>query len=471
MKTLALISLSLAVFAQDVTVVPGGRGTVPGGTGGSGSCPTCVVTTTSYSNPAWITALAGSKITGAISGASGSLNTTFPSNYILYGNGNGLPTTDQYWKYTPTPGSPVAGNTFNRLSLTNANTFSDPYLTDDSQNTFANSNGITTLSFTKVGNFPYYNNFYNYIWVSPSANWNIAGNKVTVSAERSNVYVPNTSTNGIFALNGVAGQVENYGSGNVENLSGLNYTGYHGGSGTLTTMTAIYAYSTTYGFGNATNVRGIDMYSGHDGYAAGTLTTHIGLSVGANKYGNIATSYNIKTRTDGSGTITTAWDISAETGFNNRFMGKTLIGPNNSTAPTDTLDIQDNTATTGATRVGIYLGAADSASTTTFTNAGTSSSVHYKGGGSAPSITSGFGSSPSIAGTDTAGRVTVGTGGVAATGTITFAVAFTTAPSCHANDESTQLPVFATATTTTLVIAASSPFSASDKLTYACVGY
>jgi hypothetical protein len=91
--------------------------------------------------------------------------------------------------------------------------------------------------------------------------------------------------------------------------------------------------------------------------------------------------------------------------------------------------------------------------------------------GTAPTIASGFGTSPSIAGADHAGRVTVGTGGVATTGAITFGQAFATAPACTVNNETTILLAQATATTTTLTITSATPFTASDTLTYVCLGY
>lgn len=96
---------------------------------------------------------------------------------------------------------------------------------------------------------------------------------------------------------------------------------------------------------------------------------------------------------------------------------------------------------------------------------------HPLAGGTSPTITSGFGTTPSIAGKDAAGRVTVGTGGTAATGTITFGTAWATAPACTAANETTQLVLFPTATTTTLVLASTTPFTAADKLVWICVGY
>lgn len=466
-----LAYLCVSAFSQGVTVVPGGFGTAPGGAGGGG-CANCVVSTNSYANPAWIVSLAGSKITGAISGASGSLNTTYGSNRILYGDGTGLPVVNQYFKYTPIPGSPVAGDTFARFSITNADSADDPYLSPNSQVEFKNNNGVTALSITPTTQFAYFFNSYNYLTVSPSSSWwNPGVLRVNVYGGHNHLYVPNTSTNNIDGIYGGSAQVENYGSGNINNQVGLSYTGYHGGTGTLNYLAGLYAYATSYGYAVATGVFGAQIISGNDGYSASATTVNTVVSAAANIYGTVGTSYNLRTGKNGSGTVTTSWDLSAETGFNNRIMGKLAIGPSNSTAPTETLDIQDATATTGATRVHVYLGAADGANTTVTTIDGGLSAVHYKGGGSTPSITSGFGSSPSVAGTDSAGRVTVGTGGAASTGTLTFAAAWTTAPSCVANNETTQLAVFATATTTTLVLAASAPFTAADKITYLCIGY
>jgi hypothetical protein len=138
---------------------------------------------------------------------------------------------------------------------------------------------------------------------------------------------------------------------------------------------------------------------------------------------------------------------------------------------TGTVHVRDTTATTGQTRVQIDPGDADTAATAILTNAGTTKTTHLLGGGTAPTISSGFGTTPSIAGTDLAGRVTVGTGGTSDTGVITFGTAYATAPSCIAMNETTQIAVFCVATTTTLTISASSPFQAGDKLVYICVGY
>lgn len=96
---------------------------------------------------------------------------------------------------------------------------------------------------------------------------------------------------------------------------------------------------------------------------------------------------------------------------------------------------------------------------------------HVLFSGTAPSITANCGSSPTLAGNDSVGRITVGTGGVATNCTITFVKAWTNAPVCFADDESTSLLLTVVALTTTLSISAATPFAASDKLVYHCVGY
>ena len=97
--------------------------------------------------------------------------------------------------------------------------------------------------------------------------------------------------------------------------------------------------------------------------------------------------------------------------------------------------------------------------------------LHPIGIGSTPAITSGFGTSPSIVGTDSAGRLTVGSGGSATTGVITFAKSWSTAPACTANDETTLLLVQATTSTTTLTLTSATAWTAADKITWNCRGF
>lgn len=99
--------------------------------------------------------------------------------------------------------------------------------------------------------------------------------------------------------------------------------------------------------------------------------------------------------------------------------------------------------------------------------------AHIVSTGTAPTIASGFGTSPSIAATSTdmAGRVTVGTGGSDTSGVINFNYAWPHAPACIANNETTTLLAKATATTTNLTITSALPFTAADKLTWICHGF
>lgn len=98
------------------------------------------------------------------------------------------------------------------------------------------------------------------------------------------------------------------------------------------------------------------------------------------------------------------------------------------------------------------------------------SSGHIIYGGSAPAV-SACGTSPSVAGNDVTGRITVGTGGVATSCTLTFAHAFAHSAVCTIGDESTSLLLKGSASTTVLTITAATPFGASDKIVYNCFDY
>lgn len=133
--------------------------------------------------------------------------------------------------------------------------------------------------------------------------------------------------------------------------------------------------------------------------------------------------------------------------------------------------------TTGAVVADIdtaYVPAKTASNTFTGTNSFTSNNTEIKhliAIGTAPTIASGFGTTPSIAGKDMAGKVTVGTGGTASTGSILFNVAYTTAPSCVANNQTSQIYVQATPTTTNVVLSSSSAWGAADVISWICVGY
>lgn len=82
------------------------------------------------------------------------------------------------------------------------------------------------------------------------------------------------------------------------------------------------------------------------------------------------------------------------------------------------------------------------------------------------------GTSPSIVGHDTAGKVTIGTGSVATSCTVTFGRPFTNPPACILNGSSSVFTTPALTTTTTgFVATVTSPFTASAVYNYICVGW
>jgi hypothetical protein len=90
----------------------------------------------------------------------------------------------------------------------------------------------------------------------------------------------------------------------------------------------------------------------------------------------------------------------------------------------------------------------------------------------APSISSGFGTSPSISSASGpgGGRITVGSGGSATTGVIAWAIQPAVAPACTGNDETSAILTRVAATTTGLTFYGASAWSAADTLTYTCTG-
>lgn len=93
---------------------------------------------------------------------------------------------------------------------------------------------------------------------------------------------------------------------------------------------------------------------------------------------------------------------------------------------------------------------------------------HFLHVGTAPTITAGGGTNPSIAGTDEAFTITVGSGGSATTVTVTFANAWAVAPRCMANHQGAILLTRCVATTTTVVIDAATAFTAGGLLDVIC---
>ena len=95
--------------------------------------------------------------------------------------------------------------------------------------------------------------------------------------------------------------------------------------------------------------------------------------------------------------------------------------------------------------------------------------LHLGNAAKDPSVAS-CGTSPSVAGTDMVGRITVGTGGAATSCTLNFSDTWSATPICVVTNETDIVALKAVPTTTALVISVSSPFTASATLAYHCFG-
>ena len=99
-------------------------------------------------------------------------------------------------------------------------------------------------------------------------------------------------------------------------------------------------------------------------------------------------------------------------------------------------------------------------------------SQHLIHEGSSPTITADGGTNPSIVGKDEACVVTIGTGGVATSVTVTFANAFTTNPPVCVAQSDTDIVAFkVVSTTTTVKVDAAAPFTAGSKITIVSRGW
>lgn len=89
---------------------------------------------------------------------------------------------------------------------------------------------------------------------------------------------------------------------------------------------------------------------------------------------------------------------------------------------------------------------------------------------STPPTVSSCGTSPSVVGSDGAGKVTLGTSiGVDNTCTVTFATAWNTVPSCMANNETQVLLIRTQTTKTVLTLSVAATFTDSDVISYLCL--
>lgn len=92
--------------------------------------------------------------------------------------------------------------------------------------------------------------------------------------------------------------------------------------------------------------------------------------------------------------------------------------------------------------------------------------------GVAPTVAAGAGdcgTSPSIVGTDSGGRVTVGSSTNGGVCTVTFHTAYTNSPVCVASDNTTSITLQAITTTTT--VALTGVVVAADSLSFVCIGF
>lgn len=96
--------------------------------------------------------------------------------------------------------------------------------------------------------------------------------------------------------------------------------------------------------------------------------------------------------------------------------------------------------------------------------------VTIAGTGNTPSMGT-CGSSPSVAGTDTAMLVTVGTGGAATSCAVNFGTAWGTAPVCIAQNNTDKVAYSISTSTSAVTITAAAAFTASSKFYVLCTGY
>lgn len=311
-------------------------------------------------------------VTGNVSGNAGTataLASALGADRVLFGDGTGVPATDQYWKYVAWPGSPVAGTTFNRMNITDASPPSGGYYDTNAGYDISIRRTYTALPYTPSA--PVVNSVGG-IYLHQSFDFTAPVSSEYLSAVHAEVEVPNTSSQAISYLEGAVFNVGNYGSGTVNAMDGLYFSAYNYGSA-ATSIRGIYGGGAHLGTGNVSALAGMSLegynysatvvsinqgmllYSGMAG-GGGSITTAYGIRNRFDTTGTIGTAYAYQSTRIGSTSPTTAWDISAETGFNSRLLGKLAVGPSNSTAPTVTMIVRDATTTTGDTSMVVQAG-------------------------------------------------------------------------------------------------------------------
>jgi hypothetical protein len=245
-------------------------------------------------------------------------------------------------------------------------------------------------------------------------------------------------------------------------------------SGVLTNATG-YPAANLAGLGTGVGTALGTALNGSGALVATTSPALVTPSLGA----ATATTINGDTLTAGSWTLTGS-------------AGKTLTFSNSLTlAGTDatTMTFPSTSATIARTDAAQTFTGTQTFSTIVPTTVSVASGGQYQVNGqpltkgTAPTITSGFGTSPSITGVSTAAfAVTVGTGGTASTGVLTFGSTANHGWSCQAADITTTSAAVTTtkvtANTTTTVtvgnftdVSASGPWNSGDTLLFNCMAY
>ena len=293
---------------------------------------------------------------------------TIPAGRVAFGAGTSTAATDQYFTYQAVPGSPVAGTKWSRAALTGSSTPSGTWYESDVQAELAIERLISTPTSSLSDNFVWITGLLSNIQVNPSAAWNNT-NYVDTAGITTYVSSASASTQEISSLNGVSSATYNYGSGDVGSVNGLIGEASHVGAGSVTTIRGGQFNASQTSAAGAVNT----LTSGYFGVSTNAVATTVkGVSVFANlSSATISEVYGIVTSANtGGATITTKWDVSAETGWPSRFLGKVAIGESNSAAPTSTLYVKDATASTGATTVQFDIGAGQSSTSTILTLGG-----------------------------------------------------------------------------------------------------
>lgn len=130
----------------------------------------------------------------------------------------------------------------------------------------------------------------------------------------------------------------------------------------------------------------------------------------------------------------------------------------------------NDTHTNGAEDSHVGIATAAAGTKTEKMKIGNTGQIEY--GGSDPAVSL-CGTSPSVVGSDSAGRITVGTGGSATSCTLTFAKTWANAPICMFRNEVTGESLIGAPSTTSVALTriGGGAYGASDTIAYHCLGY